>query len=88
MFGTMVVVSSAFLAVIARESLSAGLAGLSVSYALSITQVLNWAVRMRSELEIAVVSVERVTEYMQVQMEPARICPGDPKQALGHHKVR
>lgn len=41
----------------------AGLAGLSISFALSVTQSLNWSVRMASDLESQMVSVERVKAY-------------------------
>ncbi|GAV03421.1 hypothetical protein RvY_13847 [Ramazzottius varieornatus] len=43
--------------------------GLSISYALSVTQTLNWMVRMTSELETNVVSVERVKEYTEISTE-------------------
>jgi hypothetical protein len=38
----------------------AGLAGLAISMALNCTQSLNWSVRMASDLESQMVSVERV----------------------------
>ena len=49
--------------------------GLSVSYALAITQTLNWLVRMTSELETNVVSVERIKEYSETPTEAAAIIP-------------
>lgn len=65
MVGNLIVFSAAGAAVYFRDSpgLSAGLVGLSVSYALNITQTLNWAVRMTSELETNIVAVERINEY-------------------------
>lgn len=47
----------------------AGLAGLSISYALSVTQNLNWAVRTGSDFEANMVSVERVRQYTQLDQE-------------------
>ncbi|KAG7362244.1 multidrug ABC transporter permease/ATPase [Nitzschia inconspicua] len=47
----------------------AGLAGLSISYALSVTQSLNWAVRTGSDFEANMVSVERVRQYTQLDQE-------------------
>ena len=41
----------------------AGLAGLSISFALSVTQSLNWTVRMASDLEASFIAVERVNQY-------------------------
>ena len=55
--------------------LTAGLVGLSVSYALQITQSLNWIVRMTVEVETNIVSVERVLEYSRLKSEAAEIIP-------------
>lgn len=41
----------------------------SISYALQITENLNWFVRMISELETNVVAVERVSEYTKTPVE-------------------
>jgi ABC-type multidrug transport system fused ATPase/permease subunit len=50
----------------------ASLAGLSISYALSVTQSLNWTVRMASDMEANMVAVERVKEYSRIENEGAR----------------
>uniref|UniRef100_A0AAF5PGH3 ABC-type glutathione-S-conjugate transporter n=1 Tax=Wuchereria bancrofti TaxID=6293 RepID=A0AAF5PGH3_WUCBA len=69
--GNLIVFCSALFAVFYRESgsVTAGLVGLSVAYALSITQTLNWAVRMASELETNIVAVERLREYTDLPTE-------------------
>ncbi|KAK6293389.1 hypothetical protein J4Q44_G00357150 [Coregonus suidteri] len=67
--GNLVVFFSALLAVISRDSLESGLVGLSISYALNVTQTLNWLVRMTSELETNIVAVERVSEYTEIENE-------------------
>merc|ERR1719319_1923037 len=54
-------------AVMGRDSLSPGMVGLSVSYALQVTQTLNWLVRMTSEVETNIVTVERLEEYSVVE---------------------
>ena len=54
-----------------------GLAGLAISYALSITQSLNWSVRMASDLEASMISVERVRSYCEVQTEAPRAMDKD-----------
>lgn len=73
--GTVIVSCAGLLAVFARDTLTAGMAGLSISYALSVTQSLNWVVRMTSDRETNIVSVERVGEYLSQAPEPPRLCP-------------
>ncbi|KAM4729257.1 ATP-binding cassette sub-family C member 2 [Anableps anableps] len=67
--GNLVVFFSALFAVISRNSIDSGLVGLSISYALNVTQTLNWLVRMTSELETNIVAVERVSEYSELENE-------------------
>ncbi|CAH0389150.1 unnamed protein product [Bemisia tabaci] len=67
--GNLIIFCAAFFAVLARGSLSAGLVGLSVSYALQVTGALNWFVRMASSVETDVVAIERVKEYTEIQEE-------------------
>ncbi|XP_074501872.1 ATP-binding cassette sub-family C member 2 [Sebastes fasciatus] len=67
--GNLVVFFSALFAVISRDTLDSGLVGLSISYALNVTQTLNWLVRMTSELETNIVAVERVSEYAELENE-------------------
>jgi len=55
----------------------AGLAGLAVSYSMSVTQSLNWSVRMASDMEANMVAVERIQEYSQLEAEGDRITPVD-----------
>jgi ABC-type multidrug transport system fused ATPase/permease subunit len=43
--------------------------GLAMSYALQITQSLNWIVRQTVEVETNIVSVERVLEYARLPSE-------------------
>lgn len=55
---------------------TAGKGGLSVSYALSITQTLNWMVRMTSEVETNVVG-KRVGLYFGVCLRERDWATGD-----------
>jgi ABC-type multidrug transport system fused ATPase/permease subunit len=53
--GTIVVTLAALFAVIERDSIDGGAAGLSITYALQTTALLNWMVRMYTEMETQMV---------------------------------
>lgn len=94
--GNLVVFFAALFAVISRDSLDSGLVGLSISYALNVTQTLNWLVRMTSELETNIVAVERVSEYSELENEaqwvtdtrPQQDWPDEGKLQFENYKVR
>ncbi|XP_069939628.1 multidrug resistance-associated protein 1 isoform X5 [Cherax quadricarinatus] len=69
--GNIMTFFAAMFAVMSRGSMSGGVVGLSVSYAMSVTQTLNWLVRMTSDVETNIVAVERIKEYTEVQQEAA-----------------
>ena len=65
---------AALLAVLSSgRGLSAGEGGLALTYALNITQVLNWFVRMSSDREAQIVAVERVVQYGAVESEASAL---------------
>src|ERR1700749_1885693 len=74
--GSVIIFSSAGFAIISVSTgsgLSAGLVGLAMSYALQITQSLNWIVRQTVEVETNIVSVERILEYASLPSEAPEI---------------
>ncbi|KAL8582638.1 hypothetical protein ACOMHN_028703 [Nucella lapillus] len=73
--GNLVVLAAAMFAVVTPD-LEGGLVGLSVSYAMQVTQALNWMVRMASDLETNIVSVERLKEYSETPTEAKWVVPG------------
>jgi multidrug resistance-associated protein (MRP) len=68
--GFIVVLTAALTAVLSRGLISPGIAGLTVTYSLTVTQVLSYLVRNFSDYETNVVSIERLLEYTKVPIEP------------------
>ncbi|KAF9352624.1 hypothetical protein BGX34_012063 [Mortierella sp. NVP85] len=64
------------LIVINRDSLDAAAAGLSLSYSLTFTDHVLWLVRLYSNNEMNMNSVERVREYMELPQEPPAVIEG------------
>ena len=81
--GSFIILAAAGFAIISVATgsrLSAGMVGLAMSYALQITQSLNWIVRQTVEVETNIVSVERVLEYAELPSEaPEVISKNKPK---------
>lgn len=80
--GTLIIFSACLCTVLEHGSQGgnetfAGLAGLSISFALSVTQSLNWSVRMGSDLEAHMVSVERIKQYCRIPTEAPHNLPID-----------
>jgi ATP-binding cassette subfamily C (CFTR/MRP) protein 1 len=74
--GSIIILSAATFSIISVTSgsgLSAGAVGLAMSYALQITQSLNWIVRQTVEVETNIVSVERVLEYARLPSEAPEV---------------
>ncbi|XP_077621782.1 multidrug resistance-associated protein 1-like isoform X2 [Crocuta crocuta] len=67
--GNLMVFFAALLAVLAGNSVDSAIVGLSISYALNITQSLNFWVRKACEIETNAVSIERVCEYENISKE-------------------
>ncbi|RKF62208.1 Metal resistance protein YCF1 [Erysiphe neolycopersici] len=74
--GSVIIFSAAVFSIVSvttGHELSDGMVGLSMSYALQITQSLNWIVRQTVEVETNIVSVERVLEYGRLPSEAPEI---------------
>lgn len=82
MIGTLIIFSACICAVLEQpfnggNEVFVGIAGLAISFSLSVTQSLNWSVRMGSDLEAAMVSVERIKQYCNIPEEAAHKLPID-----------
>ncbi|XP_022245979.1 multidrug resistance-associated protein 1-like isoform X2 [Limulus polyphemus] len=72
--GYCIVFFSALFAVLTKGTISPGLAGMSISYALTVTANLNLLVLASSNVETNIVSVERCLEYTVTPTEAAWHC--------------
>lgn len=61
--GALVIMFAALFAVLARETIESQMVGLSITYALQITAVLSFLVRLTAEVETNIVANERMEEY-------------------------
>ncbi len=79
LIGSMIITASCLAAVFEKRNflegdpVFAGLAGLAISYSLSVTQTLNWAVRVGSDFEANMVSVERIRQCKLEVVPPASL---------------
>ncbi|KAL2912111.1 Transporter of the ATP-binding cassette (ABC) [Polyrhizophydium stewartii] len=66
-------------AVLFDGGINAGIAGLSISYALMFSESLLWLIRMHALMEMEINAVERVDEYMHIEEEaPTEIAGSRP----------
>lgn len=80
--GALVTFLAAIFVIVARHSISASIAGLSVSYSLQVTGFLTAFVRFYINVENEIVSVERIDEYTRLTTEPpAEIPDKDPPKS-------
>jgi len=63
MLGNLIVLFAALFAILGRDSLSPGVVGLSLCYAMQVTTTMNFLIRQIGQIESNMVSVERVLEY-------------------------
>ncbi|XP_070453690.1 multidrug resistance-associated protein 1-like isoform X1 [Equus przewalskii] len=85
--GNLMVFFAALLAVLAGDSIDSAIVGLSISYALNITQSLNFWVRKACEIETNAVSIERVCEYENMDKEAPWIMSKRPPSQWPHKGV-
>ncbi|RKP05349.1 P-loop containing nucleoside triphosphate hydrolase protein [Thamnocephalis sphaerospora] len=61
------------LAILFRDTVGAGAAGLALSYALTLTLSMTYIVSAYGRVEVTMNGMERISEYLQVEQEPAAI---------------
>ena len=67
--GNFITFGSALFCMLSKGTISQGDVGFVISYSLSITQILNWLVRMTADVETNIVGVERIMEYTELNLE-------------------
>ncbi len=67
--GNFITFGSAMFCILQQGTINQGDVGFVISYSLSITQVLNWLVRMTADVETNIVGVERIMEYAELPLE-------------------
>ncbi|KAG0223192.1 hypothetical protein BGW42_006069 [Actinomortierella wolfii] len=72
-----IILATALFAVMAREQLHAGMVGLALSYALTVTTDMSWVVKSACDLQNQMVAVERVEEYRNLNSEAPSEMEGD-----------
>lgn len=77
--GSLVILFSAALAVMASNKLDSGKVGISLSFAVTFTRSAFWVLRCYAQVELSMNSVERVQEYINdTKQEPPAHTPHDP----------
>lgn len=73
--GSLVMFFSGVFVLMSIGKIDAGLAGLSLSYAISFSEAALWIVRLYANIEMNMNSVERLQEYENVDQEPPAEIP-------------
>lgn len=73
--GSMVMFFAGIFVILSIGKIDAGLAGLSLSYAISFSENALWIVRLYANIEMNMNSVERLQEYLDVEEEPPAEIP-------------
>ena len=67
--GNLITFTAALLVILDPESSNGSKVGLILTYAMTVTQVLNHLVKCQADLETNIVAVERIKEYTEMQNE-------------------
>ncbi|RKP08930.1 P-loop containing nucleoside triphosphate hydrolase protein, partial [Thamnocephalis sphaerospora] len=67
-------------------TVTAGTAGFVLTYTLSFAEAMAWTVMECSQLEVLMNCMERITEYLEIEQEPAAIVEDNrPPKSWPHH---
>lgn len=86
MIGASVIFLAGAFILFSLDKIDAGLAGISLSYAIVFNDTALWIVRLYANVEMAMNSVERLKEYTDVDEEPAEEVPeNEPPESWPEH---
>eukprot|EP00742_Colponemidia_sp_Colp-10_P011707 GILJ01013047.1.p1 GENE.GILJ01013047.1~~GILJ01013047.1.p1 ORF type:complete len:1349 (-),score=259.23 GILJ01013047.1:185-4231(-) len=72
--GILILFLAAILSIVARSTIAPALAGMALTYSLQLSSLMNWFVRMSSEVEARMSCVQRIKHYStNIPTEPSRI---------------
>ena len=71
LLGNILVFLVAMITFTLRDSLSAGMAGIAITYSMMVLDSLGWNIRMVCEMETDSVAIERIREYGEIEQEDA-----------------
>lgn len=74
--GALVSFSASAMVLLGSDRLSAGLAGLSLSYAITFSENILWMIRLYASMEMNLNSIERIQEYMNTPKEAPDVIEG------------
>ena len=67
--GAILTVVTSLIFILNRESFNSGVVGLCLTYTVSCQMSIYWLTRVSADVEKAIVSVERIKEYQEVEQE-------------------
>ena len=71
--GNFITFAAAIFVIIEADTIDPSQVGLIITYALSVTQVLNWLVRMTADVETNIVAVERIKVKLMLSKKATKI---------------
>ena len=71
LLGNILVFLVAMITFTLKDSLSAGMAGIAITYSMMVLDSLGWNIRMVCEMETDSVAIERIREYGEIEQEEA-----------------
>lgn len=84
--GALVMFLTGIFVLLSVGKIDAGLAGLSLTYAIAFSESALWIVRCYSDIEMNMNSVERLQEYFEIEQEPPHEIPEtEPRASWPEH---